>query len=156
MTWVSTAEILTTDVRSTGHSTANAMGRLGAFIAPYIIANESGSSGGRDGMLKLGIIMLVVHSFTALCVSKLPETMGMAMGAGGEGTASADDSGESALLDEGAGCIETANSHDDDNDNEASGLIVASAEDRSNGAADDTTRDCMEEEGKKDSQGVLT
>jgi len=77
VTWVSTAEILTTEVRSTGHATANACARIGAFFAPYIIAGENSG----NGMVKLGVIMLFIHLFTAVCVSKLPETMGKSMGA---------------------------------------------------------------------------
>lgn len=77
VTWVSTAEILTTDVRSTGHSTANAMARIGAFFAPYVIADETGGG----SLTKLGFVMLIVHALTAIFVSKLPETMGKAMGA---------------------------------------------------------------------------
>jgi MFS family permease len=74
VTWVSTAEILTTDVRSTGHSTANAMARLGAFFCPFLV--EGGMS-----LQRIGFIMLFVHAITVICVSKLPETKGKDMGA---------------------------------------------------------------------------
>jgi MFS family permease len=74
VTWVSTAEILTTEVRSTGHSTANAMARLGAFFCPFLV------EGGMP-LARIGFIMLVVHAFTVICVSKLPETKGRGMGA---------------------------------------------------------------------------
>ena len=42
VTWVSTAEIYTTELRTTGHASANALGRAGAFVSPYLIgANNS-------------------------------------------------------------------------------------------------------------------
>lgn len=75
VTWVSTAEILTTEVRSTGHSTANAMARIGAFFAPFVVEGKSIS------LTHVGIIMLLVHFFVVICVSKLPETRGKSMGA---------------------------------------------------------------------------
>ncbi len=74
VTWVSTAEILTTEVRSTGHSTANAMARLGAFFCPFVVE-------GGIPLQRIGFIMLFVHAITVLCVSKLPETKGKGMGA---------------------------------------------------------------------------
>jgi MFS family permease len=73
VTWVSTAEILTTEVRSTGHSTANAMARLGAFFCPFVVE-------GSIPLRRIGYIMLFVHMITVLCVSKLPETKGRSMG----------------------------------------------------------------------------
>jgi hypothetical protein len=73
VTWVSTAEILTTEIRTTGHSAANAMARIGAFICPFVIQNNRPRT--------VGIIMLFVHIFTACCVSQLPETMGQSIGA---------------------------------------------------------------------------
>ena len=78
VTWVSTAEILTTHVRSTGHATANAVARLGAFCSPYLVESH------RIPLWKLGAIMFLVHVITALCVCKLPETKGRSMGAGTE------------------------------------------------------------------------
>lgn len=77
VTWVSTAEILTTEVRSTGHATSNAMARLGAVFCPYVVQ-------GHLSMTRIGLIMLCVHIFTALCVMKLPETKGRCMGVGSE------------------------------------------------------------------------
>ena len=77
VTWVSTAEILTTEVRSTGHSTANAVARLGAIFAPIVVE-------GNTPVLHIGVIMLVVHTFTALCISQLPETKGAIMGSASE------------------------------------------------------------------------
>jgi hypothetical protein len=77
VSWVSTAEILTTDVRGTGHSTANAMGRVGAFFCPFFIVGDV-------PLVKVGTAMLIIHSFTVFCVWKLPETKGHEMGLGAE------------------------------------------------------------------------
>jgi hypothetical protein len=46
---------------------------LGAFVCPFVIADNSPRS--------IGVIMLFVHLFTAICVGQLPETSGKAMGA---------------------------------------------------------------------------
>jgi hypothetical protein len=72
-TWVSTSEILTTDIRSTGHGSANAMARLGGFISPYIITQG-------NSLLLIGIIVSIVSLFTAEFASRLPETTGKSMG----------------------------------------------------------------------------
>lgn len=73
VTWVSTAEILTTEIRTTGHSAANAVARIGAFASPYLV-------GSNNSMLTVGTIMLVISLFTAYCTSKLPETKGRQIG----------------------------------------------------------------------------
>lgn len=73
--WVMTAEVLSTEIRSTGHSSANAMARLGAFFSPFLVDTLS--------LQSLGILMLVVHWFTAFCVCQLPETKGAHMGGRG-------------------------------------------------------------------------
>ena len=84
VTWIHTAEILTTEVRTTGHATANAMARLGAFFCPFLVEGDS-------SIRLVGLIMLLIHIFTAFCVSKLPETKGREMG---EGQSEAPDLGE--------------------------------------------------------------
>ena len=77
--WVMTAEVLSTEIRTTGHSSANAMARLGAFFSPFLVDILP--------LKSLGLVMLIVHWFTAACVSLLPETKGMEMGgASGDGT----------------------------------------------------------------------
>lgn len=75
VTWVSTAEILTTDVRGTGHSTANAVARTGAILCPFLVEGDT-------PLAKIGAVMLIIHIFTVLCVCKLPETKGRGMGIG--------------------------------------------------------------------------
>ncbi len=73
VTWVSTSEMLSTEIRSTGHGAANAMARLGGFIAPFVIT-EGNSMG------TIGILVLLVSFLTAECAGKLPETAGRPMG----------------------------------------------------------------------------
>ena len=73
VTWVSTSEMLSTEIRSTGHGAANAMARLGGFIAPFIIT-EGNSLG------IIGGLVLLVSLLTAECANKLPETAGRPMG----------------------------------------------------------------------------
>lgn len=73
VTWISTTEVLSTEIRSTGHSAANAVARVGGFLCPYLVA-------GNLSLPIVGGVMLFVHMFTALAASKLPETKGVAMG----------------------------------------------------------------------------
>jgi hypothetical protein len=74
VSWVSTAEILTTDVRTTGHSAANAVARIGSLFSPFLIE-------GRSSLVKKGLVMLFIHVGTVICVSQLPETKGSHIGA---------------------------------------------------------------------------
>ena len=74
--WVATAELLTTEIRASGHSSANAMARLGAFFCPFVVSDMS--------MKTIGVTLMLVHFFTAGCIFKLPETKGMSMGGGGQ------------------------------------------------------------------------
>ena len=37
VTWLHTPEILATEVRGTGHSTCNAMARIGAGVCPFMV-----------------------------------------------------------------------------------------------------------------------
>jgi MFS family permease len=72
-TWVSTTEILSTDIRATGHSAANAMGRMGGFFAPYIITEG-------NSIRVIGVVMFIVSIVTATISLQLPETQGKALG----------------------------------------------------------------------------
>lgn len=74
VSWVSTAEILTTEVRTTGHAAANAVARIGSLFAPFLVDGQS-------SLTKKGFIMLAIHCITVVCVSQLPETKGAHMGA---------------------------------------------------------------------------
>lgn len=72
-TWVSTSEMLATEIRSTGHGAANAFCRLGGFVAPYVMT-EGNSMG------TIGVVALLVALGTAECSVRLPETKGRPMG----------------------------------------------------------------------------
>eukprot|EP00521_Asterionellopsis_glacialis_P010851 CAMPEP_0195303202 /NCGR_PEP_ID=MMETSP0707-20130614/32406_1 /TAXON_ID=33640 /ORGANISM="Asterionellopsis glacialis, Strain CCMP134" /LENGTH=551 /DNA_ID=CAMNT_0040366683 /DNA_START=392 /DNA_END=2047 /DNA_ORIENTATION=+ len=74
VTWVSTAELLSTEIRTTGHSAANAVARLGAAVIPFLLVETT-------PLIEVGIVMLVVNALSMLFCSKLPETKGRAMGA---------------------------------------------------------------------------
>jgi len=74
-TWVSTSEVLSTEIRSTGHGAANAVGRLGGFVAPYVITEG-------NSMASIGVVVLLVALATAELAGRLPETAGKAMGGG--------------------------------------------------------------------------
>lgn len=72
-TWVSTSEILPTEIRATGHGTANAMARLGGFLSPYFITEG-------NPMAFIGVLVFFVAMGTSACSYQLPETAGKAMG----------------------------------------------------------------------------
>lgn len=69
LTWVSTSEILTTEVRTTGHSAANAIARIGGAVCPFVVSDAT-------PIQRVGIIMLCVSLVTARFVWKLPGTFG--------------------------------------------------------------------------------
>jgi MFS family permease len=73
-TWISTAEIYTTDIRTTGHSAANAVTRLAASLSPYLLTNATPYP-------VIGAVMFAISLCTATCVWELPETKGLNMGA---------------------------------------------------------------------------
>jgi len=73
VTWISTSEVLSTEIRTTGHSASNAMARIGGFVCPYLVA---GNVSFRD----LGIVMILIHFGVAFCASRLPETKGVELG----------------------------------------------------------------------------
>jgi putative MFS transporter len=75
-TWVSTSEILTTDIRATGHGWANAMARIGGFFCPYVISE-------RNSMNHIGLFLFTVSCIAAAVVWQLPETSGHKLGSEG-------------------------------------------------------------------------
>jgi hypothetical protein len=89
-TWVSTAEIFPTHLRTTGHGTCNAVGRLGGAASPLLLINvfgafNNGNQGGDpspspQSLRGTGIALLVVSLTTAWSTWHLPETAGRAMG----------------------------------------------------------------------------
>ena len=73
-TWVSTAEILTTEIRTTGHSAANAVARTSGAFCPYIVSSTT-------PFRTIGALMLAISVSTCICSWQLPETNGKSMGA---------------------------------------------------------------------------
>lgn len=98
ITWVSTAEILTTEIRGTGHSAANAMARIGAFFCPFLVE-------GNTPLIQVGMAMLVVHAFTAFCVAKLPETKGRGLGLVDDDDYDSEDSDLALVSSDDASCL---------------------------------------------------
>ena len=71
--WIITAELLTTKIRATGHSVANAVARVGAFLAPFLVSPSEKPS-------TIGITMFVASLLIVVCVRMLPETSGQPLG----------------------------------------------------------------------------
>jgi MFS family permease len=72
ITWISTAELLSTHMRSTGHAAANSVARCGAFLSPFLV---------NEGSLRtIGISLLVASSLAAVAARNLPETSGVELG----------------------------------------------------------------------------
>jgi len=82
-TWIATAEILTTEIRATGHAASNAVARLGGSLSPYLVTDAT-------PMATIGSVMLTISLATTFAVAGLPETMGLSMGA----SSSVDDDGD--------------------------------------------------------------
>jgi len=72
-TWVATAEILPTQIRTTGHASANAIARVGGALSPFIVALYV-------PMRVIGIIMASVALVTSVLSWHFPETQGKALG----------------------------------------------------------------------------
>lgn len=108
--WVMTAEVLSTEIRTTGHASANAIARIGAFFSPFLVDILP--------LQTLGIVMLVVHWFAAACVSTLPETKGASMGGGGGGGdhAQHDENVDRSIHNEEADGIFVIDDDEDDSD----------------------------------------
>mmetsp|Transcript_415 Transcript_415/g.1156 ORF Transcript_415/g.1156 Transcript_415/m.1156 type:complete len:93 (+) Transcript_415:545-823(+) len=60
-------------VRTTGHSAANAVARLGGAMSPYLVTSEKPFS-------FVGSVIMVVGFLAALASWKLPETKGKCLG----------------------------------------------------------------------------
>ena len=100
VTWIWTAEVLETHLRTTGHSMANAGGRIGGFVSPYLVSPT------RFSYPTIGIILWIV-SWTLVTIAwcNLPETVGAPMGSGGSSGTSAMEEEESTLAG-GGGSVE--------------------------------------------------
>lgn len=73
VTWLHTSEMLPTEIRSTGHGLANAMGRVGGLCSPFIITAST-------SLRTIGIVVFLMSIVTACFCINLPETAGRAMG----------------------------------------------------------------------------
>ncbi|CAB9520080.1 Synaptic vesicle 2-related protein [Seminavis robusta] len=71
--WIATAELLPTQLRTTGHSCANAVARIGAFLAPFLASPDKQP-------WKIGTSMLIASWILRIVSSQLPETTGRPMG----------------------------------------------------------------------------
>ena len=79
MTWIVTAELLPTQIRSTGHSAANAVARIGGAASPFLVSPSV-------PMETIGIVMGVVSVLASMIAWNLPETAGQALGTAGKET----------------------------------------------------------------------
>jgi MFS family permease len=72
-TWISTTELLTTEVRTTGHGMANSVSRIGGFLSTYVLSHIS-------SLPSVGLALFLISLWTASTASKLPETNAKEMG----------------------------------------------------------------------------
>ena len=82
-TWANTAEIMPTEIRTTGHSWSNAVARLAGAASPYLIAEQ------RPFIIS-GVVIMTISLATALVSSRLPETKGHSLGMHGDNAKTAD------------------------------------------------------------------
>ena len=73
--WMVTPEILTTNVRTTGHGFLNGMARIGAAISPFVLQATT-------PLPQVATIVSSVAVVVALAVWQLPETKGQVLGKG--------------------------------------------------------------------------
>jgi MFS family permease len=71
--WVSCAEILTTEIRTTGHSAANAAAKISGTLTPYVITSTT-------PFAVQGWLILLVSCMTSIVSWNLPETSGRSLG----------------------------------------------------------------------------
>jgi sugar phosphate permease len=69
-----THSCISQEIRTTGHSSANAVARLGAFVSPYLVKPST-------SFQVVGTIMLLISFVMAFYVLKLPESKGKELGA---------------------------------------------------------------------------
>lgn len=72
VSWVTTSEILSTNILCTSHGVAHFMSRLAGFVASYLITKET-------SLVMIGALVLLVSLSTAESASRLPETAGKRM-----------------------------------------------------------------------------
>jgi hypothetical protein len=71
--WISTSEILSTEIRSSGHAAVNGLAKVGGFISPFLVS-------GQLTFPHLGVTMLVLHIGIVMAAACLPETKGVELG----------------------------------------------------------------------------
>ena len=71
--WIVTAELLSTEILSTGHAAVNAIARFGAFFSPFLVDGEF-------SLLKIGSVLCITQLITAISSSTLLETKGVELG----------------------------------------------------------------------------
>lgn len=73
MVWILTPELLPTELRTTGHSAAYAVSRVGAFLAPFVVRPTANPR-------VIGVVMFLVSLLVVACARNLPETRGLPLG----------------------------------------------------------------------------
>lgn len=71
--WIAVTEVLATEVRASGHATANVFALVGGSLSSYVLSNIYSSPAS-------GLALFLVSLWTASTVTKLPETSGKEMG----------------------------------------------------------------------------
>ena len=65
--------VLTTEIRATGHSAANAIARIAGAVCPYVVSSH-------NSFTTIGIVTLCCSVVTGYAAWNLPETIGKTMG----------------------------------------------------------------------------
>mmetsp|Transcript_12455 Transcript_12455/g.15002 ORF Transcript_12455/g.15002 Transcript_12455/m.15002 type:complete len:551 (+) Transcript_12455:138-1790(+) len=72
VTWVAVPELYPTKLRATGHSLANTMARLGAFVSPFIVDSTL-------SIFHVALIFAIANMISFTSVLMLPETAGISL-----------------------------------------------------------------------------
>lgn len=73
LTWLITAEIIPTQIRTTGHALASAVARIGGASTPWLASSD-------NSFQTIAIIMAIIGLYTGAMVCTLPETKGRSLG----------------------------------------------------------------------------
>ena len=66
-TWVTTPELLSTEMRTVGHSSCTAVSKLCSFLAPYLIISSL-------SYFSIGLVLGLLNVIAAVAANLLPET----------------------------------------------------------------------------------
>lgn len=72
-TWIATSEVLSTEIRTSRHAIANAVGRIGGFVASYAFLQLT-------SLPATGALLFAISVWTAVASGALPETFTKEMG----------------------------------------------------------------------------